>query len=401
MTQISSSPHHQSLDTLTVPDISFTGHDIRLVVEDYDIHHSSVRLDSTRLYIAVLLNKEEIGFSDQRLEHVSNGGLFTEDEKKLINQVVEKLLGRPLSTHDFTEERLSHYIRAGVEKDVAEKYLLMLTRPYSEWQESDWEISNYVETLLSTDVEGEKEGQKIEACIDTLMTIFEQVDALNANPTSIKQNKSLLRIASACIDSNGAFPDFPLTPDDMHLISDEQDGRLTEEQIKRIRLWIIAQDNQLPEALPPVPPQPLLSEELPDELVWEFEDEDLGMLDTEYAALLAEGINPATQERLWDLENIKYKLSYLVTQIYKESYEIGTEEFPVLLKETAISIAEAALLLPSDRLEEINSDFRKLTEAEFTKIDTWIEIRFGAKLSQFPELIRIGIDPVTLEKLST
>lgn len=108
-----------------------------------------------------------------------------------------------------------------------------------------------------------------------------------------------------------------------------------------------------------------------------------------------------TQGRLWDLENIKYKLSYLVTQIYKESYEIGTEEFPVLLKETAISIAEEALLLPSDRLEEINSDFKKLTEAEFAKIDTWTEIRFGAKLSQFPELIRLEIDPVTLEKIST
>jgi hypothetical protein len=406
MNQFSSSPDHQNLGDLTPPDIntSLAEYNIRHVVERCDIFNNALTLDTTRLYIARLLNQEGIGFTDERIEHLSNYVHFNEEEQALINQVVEGLLGRPLSTHDFTEERLAPYIAAGIERKDAEAYLLMQTRPCSEWSSSDWQISNHVTPLFSEYLEKEEERQNAEALSKARKTISEQVEALHSEPfSSRQQNNALLNIARACIYSSGTVTNFPLTAEDLHLISEGQDEILTVEQIESIRSWLISQDYSIPNALPPVlerPQQrPLLFD---DEFLLGFgnEDVDLGMLDTDYADFLAKGIDPVTKQRIWDLESIKKKLSYVVNQIYRESYETGTKEFPVLIKETAISIAEDAMLTPSDRLDEINGDARKLTDEEFDKIDEWVEVRFGVKLSQFPEIIQLGIDPITLETLS-
>lgn len=130
----------------------------------------------------------------------------------------------------------------------------------------------------------------------------------------------------------------------------------------------------------------------------------LNMTDAEYLASLAIGYDPVSDDQIWSLDVVRQDLIDFATAVFATpNWE---EEFPSLLVKRMVSLGSEVEIFPRDRGYDLRRGFDDrskpalLTETEKNKVDLWVESHFGVKLSEFPELIRYGINPVDREAIT-
>ena len=124
----------------------------------------------------------------------------------------------------------------------------------------------------------------------------------------------------------------------------------------------------------------------------------LGMTDSEYLALLSTGYDPVYEEEIWSLEVVRQDLMDFATLLFANpNWEA---EFESLMVEQLIQLGSEVGIFPSDRGCVLRHQPLRLKESEKNRVDLWIEAHFGIKLSEFPGLIRAGINPVDRQPIT-
>jgi len=122
------------------------------------------------------------------------------------------------------------------------------------------------------------------------------------------------------------------------------------------------------------------------------------MTDSEYLALLSTGYDPVYEEEIWSLEIVRQDLMDFATLLFANpNWEA---EFESLMVEQLIQLGSEVGIFPSDRGCVLRHQPLRLKESEKNRVDLWIEAHFGIKLSEFPGLIRAGINPVDRQPIT-
>lgn len=123
--------------------------------------------------------------------------------------------------------------------------------------------------------------------------------------------------------------------------------------------------------------------------------ENLEMLDTEYTRLIARGFNPLTDQELWNNDDVRQELFYLVSRLCQAE---GEEAVSAELQQAAVRIArETKGLIPSEVVDTAIATKAALPEKTFEFLDAWVGEQFGTPLTQYMQSIDAGALPVATD----